>query len=240
MPKNHYYLLTLLPAPGPLGSEPPLAMGDLLDRLDDDPRAAELVATIALGDDLLLREAVLGGEIPADKAQPTVLTRGQLVEEQPLPPELAAPNSDSVRRAAADAIWEAYFRHAARVAQRLDSELLAAWVGYEVALRNELVAARARALGLEAGEYLVASDLADPHAEVSSALSQWSSSANPLEAQRALDRARYDWLTQTQPFFTFQDDELAAYAAKLQLLLRWQRIGRAEQETPPSAPTQEA
>jgi hypothetical protein len=230
MPEKHYYLLTMLPSPGPLGSEPPVTMAGLFARLDEDSDAARIVRTIALSDDLLLREAVLAGEV--DQPEPAVLSVAQLADEEPLPTDLAEHmRTQGVYRAAADAMWQGYYRYAAAVAAETDSDFLAAWVGFEVALRNELVAARARALDLEASDYTVAEDLAQGHAEIAQAVSQWASAPNPLEAQRALDRARMAWLGATEPYYTFQDDEIAAYAAKVQLLLRWQRIGRAEQDT---------
>jgi hypothetical protein len=51
-----------------------------------------------------------------------------------------------------------------------------------------------------------------------------------LEGQKVLDRARWAWLDEHDRWFTFEDDELAAYAARLLLVNRWHRI-----TSPPAA-----
>jgi hypothetical protein len=110
------------------------------------------------------------------------------------------------------------------LAERLGSRFLAAWVGHEVALRNALVAARAKRLGLGEADCLVAADLASAGDEVTEAVSAWSSAATPLAGQQALLRACWNWLTAHDAWFTFSDDELAVYAARLMLLHQWQRM----------------
>ncbi|MCJ7542993.1 MAG: hypothetical protein MUP47_00235, partial [Phycisphaerae bacterium] len=113
---------------------------------------------------------------------------------------------------------------------------LAQWVGYEVALRNALAAARAQALGLEAADYLVATDLGQADGDLSAVVGEWAAAPNPLAGLRVLDAARWDWLAWHDAWFSFQDDELIAYAAKLVLLDRWQRL-TAESNPPVIART---
>jgi len=217
MTGQNYYITTALPSLGELGSAPPLKLGELLEHVRESPGPTALMTALLLGDDLMQREAVLAREI--ERAEPTVLSRAQLSDEQPLPEYLAG--AEETTRLAADVIWEAYFRHAAGVAARRSSRFLAAWVTFEVSLRNAVAAARAKQLDLEPGDYLVAADLASEQEDLGAVVSEWAAAADPLAGTKVLDRARWTWLTAHEAWFTFADDELAAYAAKLVLLERW-------------------
>jgi len=234
---QNYYLLASLPGLGDLGSTPPLTPAQLLDRVADAPGPSRLIGALLLGDDLLLRESALSGE--EVDATPAVLTAEQLRDEAPLPPTLTVETDQGHSRIAADIVWEAYFRHAADVARGAGSAFLSEWVCSEVALRNALASARAKTLGLDAEAYLVADDLADGDADFTTMIGEWTAAPNPLAALRVLDTARWGWLVDREGWFTFQDDELAAYAAKLMLLCRWNRLEAAEREAR-SAPAAEA
>lgn len=226
MSADDYYTLTALPTLDPPGASPPIALADFLARVPTGP-ASRLVHALLLGEDLLLREAVLAGESRA--AEPVVLTAGQVAGEEPLPAELVAGDptaseTDGATRALpADALWASYYRHAAGVARSLHSEFLGQWVATEVRLRNELARSRARALGLQPAGYVVARELESGGAAVEPALAAWQGAKDPLTGLRALLTARWRWIEQQEPLFTFSTDEYAAYAAKLALLHRWQR-----------------
>ena len=224
MPGQNYYLLTALPALGELGSEPPLTGSQLLAKVAESGGPDEIVSALLLADDLLQREALLAGEIDPDRADPAVLSVAQMRDEQPLPEYFQPGELDQAPRIAVDAVWGAYFRHTAALAARTGSAFVRAWVGFEVALRNAVAAERARALGLDAHAYVVAADLADEDADVSEPVAEFSAADSPLAAQRALDLARWRWITEHDAYFTYADDELAAYAARLSLLHRWQRL----------------
>jgi hypothetical protein len=223
---NNYYLLTTLPMLGQLGDKPPLDGQQLLRELDAGSRPYRLAETLLLSDDLLQRDAVLAGEI--DEPTPAVLSVEQLRDELPLPESLqearTADASSATRRVPGDAIWEAYFRMAAAVAAETASTFLAEWVAWEVGLRNALVEARARELELEPTDYYVAEDLADATADYEDIARQWAQAPNPLAGQRVLDTARWEWIETHDPYFSFDDDELAAYAARLLLTIRWFRL----------------
>lgn len=231
---RHYYLVTSLPRLGDLGTPPPMTLRDLLEHVAQAPAAAQAVATVLLSDDLMKRQAVLAGETP--QAEAVVLTADQLHDRQPLPDFLVGPARQAAEAATVDAVWAAYFHHAAEVARQVASGFLAQWVGYEVALRNALAAARAKALELEAADYLVATDLAGAEDDLSAVVGEWAAAPDPLAGLRVLDAARWDWLARHDAWFSFQDDELIAYAAKLLLLHRWQRL-TAESNQPQIART---
>jgi len=227
MAASNYYLITALAVMDSLRDPPPLTNSALLEHVEGNEGAAELVRTLFLSDDLMQRQALLAGEI--DQADPAILTPEQLTDEEPLPEYLAPPAAAAPRRIAGDGLWAAYFLHALDVAQKRGCGFLEDWVGFEIALRNELAEARAKALQLDPGEYLVEPDLGS-NVSLSVVISEWSAAADPLAGLQTLDRARWDWLAGNDRRFTFEDDEIAAYAAKLMLLNRWQRLTQAAEE----------
>lgn len=233
MSGRNIYLLTYLPTPGQLGDQPAVSCSQFLSLLNEDDemsRPGELARVIMLSDDLLQRDSHLAGEIDqADEAdpkacEPIILTAMQLCDEEPLPEYLAPPGEAVSVKIPADVVWETYFRYAMTMGQKYESNFLIAWVGFEIALRNALAEERAKALELEPTDYFVAEDLADTSAEFSAALNEWSLAANPMVGQRVLDSARWRWLKENDTYFSFDDEELAAYAAKLMLQQRWGRL----------------
>ena len=227
----NFYLLASLPALGELGHDPPLSLGDFLRHVEHAPKPRAEAEILFLGDDLRQREALLAGEIA--EASPTVLTTAQVRDEEPLPGFLSAVDESGGPALAVDAVWGAYFRRLADMGRR--SGFLAAWVRHEVGLRNALATARAKALGLDVSAYLVEADLGLPADAFALVLGEWSAAATPLAGLRVLDAAHWGWLAEHDAWFTFADDELAAYAAKLMLLHRWKRIADAERGAPARA-----
>jgi len=233
MPERNYYLITSLPPLISLGQAPPMSLAELRDQIAASPTAGRLADVIFLGDDLFQRQAVLAGEL--DSPEPVVLTLEQLRDEQPLPEYLATAQTDRAGALAVDVVMAAYFRHARRTAEQLHSRFLEAWVGFEVALRNALVQARAKALGLDAAEYFVTPHLAHSDEDLEGLVAEWSSAPDPLTGQRRLDTARWNWIERHDAWYTFGDDELGAYATKLMLLHRWQRLTKASHDEEPVA-----
>lgn len=218
MARRYYYLLTSLPVLPALGEAQPIDLPVLREMAQAAPAAAEVVDALLLDYDLLLREAALAGEVEAPR--PAVLTVEQMGDQAPLPEALQA---EPVRRLRipADAVWEAYYRYADRVGRRRGCRLLVEWVGFEVALRNALVDARAEMLHLDSEGYRVAEDLAVPDESASQAARAFTEAPDPLKGLRRLDEARWNWVDQRGAYFSFGIDELAAYARKLVLLTRW-------------------
>ena len=233
MAVRNYYLASALPSMGELGAAPPWTTAALLEHVREAGGPAPVVAALLLGDDLLQRDALLAGEI--DETQTAVLTREQAADEAPLPSYLVpggGEDEDEDERAetvrhAGDAVWLAWFRHAAEVGRRHGSRFLQAWVAHEVALRNALATARAEALGLDPADYVVAKDLGATDVDFSDLISDWAAAPDPLAGQRVLDQARWSWLKEHEAWFSFDADEAAVYAAKLMLIDRWHRVGAA-------------
>jgi hypothetical protein len=221
---NNYYLITSLVGLESLTSAPPLSNAELLAQISDQPRAEELVKTLLLSDDLMQRQAIGAGEI--EHGVPTILTAAQLTDEEPLPEYLTSATEGSPRRIPGDSIWAAYFRHAMEVAANNKCGFLADWIGFEVAMRNALTEARAKTLGLDPNEYFVEPQLGSS-INFSSTIGEWSAAPNPLAGLKVLDRTRWEWLERNDRAYSFKDDEIAAYAAKLMLLHRWRRLAQA-------------
>ena len=226
--KRHFYLLCVLPDLKPLGSIPPVKKQELLAVVTESKGPVDVVRTLLLSDDLLQREAVLSGEIEPDQVDLAILSLPQAKDEQPLPYFLAPEQEDEIEGfinpIAVDRIWQRYFHHAAKIARFNRTRFLTAWVKFEVGLRNALAKARSEALELDPGPYLVAAELGDPDTPFGDILDEWVAASNPLTALEALDRVRWRWLIEHERWYSFSDDEVAAYTAKLMLLHRWHRI----------------
>lgn len=217
-----YYLVTSLPTLPGLGERPPLSAAELRGRAAEHAAALAAIDAVLLADDLLQRQSVLAGE--DQPITPVVLSADQVRGEEPLPPELRADATLPGQAAGVEQLWERYFRHAAAVGAASGCAFLGRWVGFEVALRNALAEARAKTLRLSSEGSLVAADLSQPGRDVQSLVERWQAADTPLEALRALDSGRLEWLADNGSWFSFSIDELAAYAAALSIVARWERI----------------
>ena len=225
MSRRYYFVLTSLPALPELGESPPLGLLDFRALAGHAPTALPLIDALLLEQDLLSREAALAGEI--ERAQPVVLTAEQAAGTEPLPGFLTA-EAPQARRIPADVMWEAYYRFVHRLAGAKRCAFARRWVGFEVALRNALAAARARALDLDAEQYVLAAELADGDGAAEEVVSAWSAAEDPLAALRVLDQRRWAWMEENSRYFSFALDELAAYARKLVSITRWRVLAREE------------
>ncbi len=220
MGADNFFSLTTLPVLDPPPAEPPLSLAELMARVPGG-RPTELVRCVLLADDLLQREAVLAGELP--EPEPAVLTPEQVAGDAPLPDALAPDSTAGPKRMPADAFWRAYYLWADRRARELHSRFLQQWVGWEVTTRNALAVARARTLELDPEGVTVARSLEHETREAEALAASWATAGHPLDAFRGLLTARWRWVDRKEPWFTFEDDEFAAYAVKLVLLHRWRR-----------------
>ncbi|MHC4695405.1 MAG: hypothetical protein ACYTFA_01535 [Planctomycetota bacterium] len=223
---DRYYYLSALPTLGELGSAPPLRPDQLLERLAPCPAAHRVVEVLFLHNDLLEREGFGAGELTS--VRPVVLTAGQVRNESPLPAYLTG---GPARPFPANTAWEAYFRYAAGVARTFACRFLADWVRFEVGLRNALAIARARRLGLEVDDHLVAPELGEPAESFAVIISERTAAATPLAELEMLIKARRAWLTEHEAWFSFSDDEFAAYAAKLMLLIQYEQLVKAAEQS---------
>ncbi len=239
MKGDPYYCLSALPTLGELGRPPPLSPDQLLEHLAPCPTAREIVEVLFLHDDLLLREGVGAGE--KSPIRPVVLTMEQIRKESPLPAYLSKSPDDSTstkvesaapptRSLSADVTWEAYFRYAADMARTWACGFLADWVAFEVGLRNALVTSRAKELSLDAADYLVAAELGEPDELFTEPIEKRTAAVTPLIELEMLIKTRWAWLTKHEAWFSFSIDEFAAYAGKLMLLARFERLTKTNEQ----------
>lgn len=224
---RHDYLLSVLPALEQIGSIPPMSKQEFLEQVVDSSGPADTVKMILLSDDLVQYESLLAEEIEPDQTDMAVLSVDKTENEHVLPDFLLPEEQNQeqeIKRLSTDELWSRFFNHAAFVAKRKHSRFVKAWIGFEVGLRNALVAARAQILDLDSAGYLVAPQLADNDVDYSSILSAWSAASNPLMAMEVLDKARWDWLDEHGCWYSFSACEIEVYAAKLVLMHHWRRI----------------
>ena len=231
MYSENIYILSFLPGMISLAEPAEISIKyfiGLLKENDTNLKQASLAEAIFLSDDLLQRDAKLAGS--DEPIAPSVLNEDQITGDEDLPDYLFEDNSADLVgnvKIPGDSTWNAYFHYVNDLAIKHNNKFLQAWVKYEVTLRNASAEARARDLGLEGADYTVATDLEGYREEMTSVVNEWSSAKNPLEAQRALDRGRWEWIGENEQHFSFSDNELVAYAAKLLLNVRWQRLNKA-------------
>ena len=229
--------MSFLPALGDLGAVLPVSVPELLSHVRESGGPIELTEALVLEEDLRQREAFLAGE--TKEPDVAVLSPEQAANEAPLPSHLVTEKDDSGEQAVSvDQTWQAYYRFAAAVAKRSSSSFLKAWVSREVALRNALAEARAKKLQLDPEPYLVASDLADIDADFTALLSEWQSADDPLAGLQVIERNRWAWLIENEQWFSFNDDEVAVYAAKLLALKRWRHVSETKPKSAADPPVQ--
>ena len=90
---------------------------------------------------------------------------------------------------------------------------------WEIALRNALARLRAVRLGHDPEEYLVATERYDSDAEAAARAAF--NAADPLEKEKALDRARWDFLDGLEWKHAFDFSGLCIYRCKLLILEKW-------------------
>ncbi len=103
------------------------------------------------------------------------------------------------------------------------------WVNFEVALRNELVRARAARKKIDPLKFIRFPDY--PEAQISHVALAAYRSTLILEAEKILDQQRWDFLEHLSFDHYFDFDYLLIYALKLKILERWEKIQKADKET---------
>lgn len=104
-------------------------------------------------------------------------------------------------------------------------QTLKAWHSFDTALRNELVKLRAGHKHILASHYLRKETFPEP-VIVHIALAAHKN-IYPLESEKLLDQARWDFLEQIRFGHYFDLDYLIIYAHKLLILEKWNRINAA-------------
>lgn len=111
---------------------------------------------------------------------------------------------------------------------RLGFESLNRWINFEIALRNELVRARAGRKKIDPLKFLRLPD--EPRAFISHVAMSAYRSTSIVEAEKILDQARWDFLEELRFGHYFDFEQLLIYGLKLKILERWDKVQRADRE----------
>ena len=103
------------------------------------------------------------------------------------------------------------------------------WVGFEIALRNELVRARSARKKVDPLKFLRLPD--SPQAEISHLALAAYRSSSILEGEKILDLGRWNFLENLSQGHYFDFDYLLIYMLKLKILERWDKIQSSDKET---------
>lgn len=100
------------------------------------------------------------------------------------------------------------------------AQVMRKYAVWEICLRNTLARLRAARLSVDPDSYVV--KFADYEtAAASAAQSVFSMNADPLEKEKALDRARWDFLESMEWNHVFDFEALCIYRCKLLILEKW-------------------
>ncbi len=100
------------------------------------------------------------------------------------------------------------------------------WRSFDTALRNELVGLRAAHLRSDPEKFLRGDIFAQP--EITHNATIAFRNPHPLDAERILDKARWDFLEEITFGHYFDLDFLVIYAYKLLLLEKWERVNSSD------------
>lgn len=110
----------------------------------------------------------------------------------------------------------------------VSGQTLKKWINFEVALRNELVRARASRKKIDPLKFIRLPDF--PEAQISHIALAAYRSISILEAEKILDQERWNFLEYLNLGHYFDFDALLIYALKLKILERWERIQKADKQ----------
>jgi len=104
--------------------------------------------------------------------------------------------------------------------------LLKKWKIFDTSLRNELVRIRAVKKSKDPNNYLRVSEGIDPFI---ASLAHWAANQDsPMEAEKYLDKIRWEKIEEIKSGHYFDMEYLAAYGLQLQILERWDRINSGD------------
>ena len=103
------------------------------------------------------------------------------------------------------------------------------WADFEIALRNELVRARAGRKKIDPLKFVRLPD--SPQAYISHVAMVAYRSTSIMDAEKILDQERWNFLESLSFGHYFDFDYLLVYGLKLKILERWDKIQKADKES---------
>lgn len=106
--------------------------------------------------------------------------------------------------------------------KNISSTVSEKWNDYETFLRNLLASSRGSKLSRESDLFL--RECSDFYINIQNAISEiLNNDLNPLEKEKAIDKLRWDFLSDLESEYSFEFEILCVYKLKLMLCLKWSR-----------------
>lgn len=224
---KYYFLASVLPVmPAYLGEKLPHPFAEIagIIRRNVEPDDILLVQSLLLAIDVANFEAIhQGRDIFAEGG---VLVREEIGNKRNLPlfmRDFLDEKERGIRRPYIfDALWERYYAYAYSLAQEMGCGFLTDYIAWEIGLRNQLVALRAKEKRKEAEDHTLL-----PHVgsrDLTALLAHVKSQKNPLLAERALDEERLKQVFHCEGGDPFSLNAILAALEKARILSRWEKM----------------
>lgn len=228
----NFTLLTRLPPLHPqFFNEPPIKLENLWKRfLDVTPQVAPLIQIILLAKEIAVLEQVYIGKSPIG----LVVTPPDVMLKAVQEPKLLEPywpmeiiTSLTPQKWAME-VWKNYLHYALKMAKSYKS-CLAKWLLWDWQLRHAFWTRRVESpkSSLLWLHELIPLEITQEHQQI---MALYNKESNPLQAELALDRARWQKLSELALSYSFDNDELVVYTLQLMLLERWWNIFQSQED----------
>lgn len=122
-----------------------------------------------------------------------------------------------------DRLWELYYEEALDRAEKNGSRFLRDYLSWDLQLRNQLAAQRAKDRGTPVEEATLLRDLHRSY-DFGPLLAQVKAGKHPLQEERLIDEERLRHIYQTEGTSPFTRDALLAYLARGAIYARWEKM----------------
>ncbi|HNS15260.1 MAG TPA: DUF2764 family protein [Syntrophorhabdaceae bacterium] len=224
---KYYFLASVLPVmPADLGEKLPHPFAEIagIIQRNIEPDDASLVQSILFSIDVANFEAIhQGRDIFIEGG---TLAREEIESKRNLPlfmRNFLDEKDRGIRRSYIfDALWERYYAYSYSLAQEMGCRFLADYLAWEIGLRNQLVALRAKEKRTEAEDYILL-----PHVgghDLTALIAHVKSQKNPLLAERALDEERLRQVFHCEGDDPFSLNAVLAALERARIFSRWEKM----------------
>ncbi len=224
---KYYFLASVLPVmPAGLGEKLPHPFTEIAGTIQRniEPGDASLVQSVLFSIDVANFEA-----IHQDRdvfIEGGTLMREEIESKRNLPLFMRSfldEKDRGIRRPYVfDVLWERYYAYAYSLAQEMGCRFLIDYLGWEIGLRNQLVALRAKEKREEAEDYILL-----PHVggcDFAALLAHVKSQKTPLMAELALDEERLRQVFHCEGDDPFSLNTILAVLERARIFSRWEKM----------------
>jgi hypothetical protein len=224
---RYYFLASALPTmPISLGEKLPLPFADIANFVQRnlEPEDTPLVRALLLAIDVTNFEAIHQGRDVFIEGG--TLTHEEIETKRNLPLFMRAfldEKERGIRRPYVyDLLWEQYYTYAYSLGQEGGCRFLTDYLAWDIGLRNQLVALRAREMGKELEDYALLPQVGGR--DFSAVMAQLKSQKNPLEAERVLDEERLKQVFHCEGGDPFSLGAILSLLERARIFGRWERM----------------